>query len=133
MTEVGARRGDQPVALLERGLKCDPNLPDSALDASSPDGTTSPPPGPEPRRWDGDEMSTPLARAKRVGWVLIGLQLVVMVALSTVQYSRYALTTDFGAYSQAWWKIAHGNLDPTSTIFNAVFWKNDAEFLMWPL
>ena len=78
-------------------------------------------------------MSTPRARAKRVGWVPIGLQLVVMVAFSTVQYSRYALTTDFGAYSQAWWKIAHGNLDPTSTIFNAVFWKNDAEFSMWPL
>ena len=56
-----------------------------------------------------------------------------MLVLSTLQYRRYALTTDFGAYSQAWWKIAHGQLDPWSTVFNTAFWKNDAEFLLWPL
>jgi uncharacterized membrane protein len=67
------------------------------------------------------------------GRILIGVQLVGMLVLSTIQYGRYALTMDFAGYSQAWWKIAHGRLDPWSTVFNTAFWRNDAEFLMWPL
>jgi uncharacterized membrane protein len=82
---------------------------------------------------DARPLCGPVARTRRLGWVLIGLQLLAMLAFSTVQYSRYAVTSDFGAYSQAWWKIAHGQLDPFSTIFATTFWKNDAEFIMWPL
>jgi uncharacterized membrane protein len=118
MTEVGARRVSRPVALLDRGSESHQSVAATTPELSRPRTRILP---------------TRLARAKQVGWALIGLQLVAMVALSTVQYSRYALTTDFGAYSQALWKIAHGNLDPTSTVLSAVFWKNDAEFLMWPL
>jgi len=56
-----------------------------------------------------------------------------MLVLSTVEYDRGALTQDFGAYSQAWWEIAHGNLDPWSSVLGIPFWSNNAEFAMWPL
>jgi hypothetical protein len=69
-------------------------------------------------------------------WVGVGLliaQLIGMLVFSTVQYSRYSLTGDFATYSQAWWAIAHGQLDPFTTGLGVPFWKNNAEFAMWPL
>ena len=56
-----------------------------------------------------------------------------MLVFSTVEYHRFALTRDFANYSQAWWSIGHGVLDPKSTLVNAPFWRNNAEFMMWPL
>ena len=50
-----------------------------------------------------------------------------------VQYERFDLTIDFANYSQAWFAIADGHLDPYSTLFHLPFWKNDLELLMWPL
>jgi len=58
---------------------------------------------------------------------------VAMLVFSTVEYHRFALTEDFASYSQAWWAIAHGNLDPYLTGLGVPFWKNNAEFAMWPL
>ncbi len=74
-----------------------------------------------------------LERVRRIGWVLLGCQLAAMLALSTVEYDRGALTHDFGAYSQAWWEIAHGNLDPWSSLIGNAFWRNNTELAMWPL
>jgi uncharacterized membrane protein len=68
-----------------------------------------------------------------VGWALLGLQLVAILVFSTVQYRRYSLTNDFADFSQAWWGIAHGHLDPYITGLGVPFWKNNAEFMMWPL
>jgi hypothetical protein len=68
-----------------------------------------------------------------VGWSLLGLQLLAMVVFSATQYSRFTLTNDFAEYSQAWWAIAHGNLNPTIGSLGVPFWKNNAEFIMWPL
>jgi uncharacterized membrane protein len=82
---------------------------------------------------DAGEFPSSLGRVRHLCWLLIGLQLAGMLAFSTFQYSRFALTTDFGAYSQALWKIGHGQLDPWSSLFGTTFWKNDAEFAMWPL
>jgi hypothetical protein len=56
-----------------------------------------------------------------------------MLVYSTVEYHRFALTEDFASYSQAWWAIAHGNLDPYIAGLGVPFWKNNAEFAMWPL
>ncbi len=56
-----------------------------------------------------------------------------MLAFSTVEYHRFALTEDFASYSQAWWAIAHGDLNPYLTGLGVPFWKNNAEFAMWPL
>jgi len=67
------------------------------------------------------------------GRSVLGVQLLGMLAFSTLQYQRFALTKDFAAYSQAWWAIGHGRLDPYSTVFGVSFWRSDAEFAMWPL
>jgi uncharacterized membrane protein len=56
-----------------------------------------------------------------------------MVVFSSTQYSRFTLTNDFAEYSQAWWAIAHGNLNPYIGSLGVPFWKNNAEFVMWPL
>ncbi len=68
-----------------------------------------------------------------VGWGLLALQLTGMLVFSTIQYRRFGLTNDFANYSQAWWAIAHGDLDPFSTGLGVAFWKNNAEFALWPL
>jgi hypothetical protein len=70
---------------------------------------------------------------ERSGFVVLGLQLVAMLVFSTLEYHRFALTRDFADYSQAWWSIGHGVLDPKSTIVGVPFWRNNAEFMMWPL
>ena len=92
-------------------------------------GLAEPGVGASPAAGAGD----PLRLVRRTGLVLLGLQLVAMLAFSTVEYHRYALTKDFGAYSQAWWAIAHGHLDPFSTVFGTQFWRNNSDFAMWPL
>jgi uncharacterized membrane protein len=63
----------------------------------------------------------------------LGLQLVVMLAFSSLEYSRFALTKDFAAYTQAMWAISHGHLDPFSTVIGVSLWRNNAEFILWPL
>ncbi len=138
MAEWQVRRAGAAGALLETGGASHglshgegPGPDDAELSAPAGDGISQ---RAEPTSGAASPAPWPaLLRARRVGWELIGLQLVAMVALSTVQYSRFALTNDFGAYAQAWWKIAHAQLDPWSTVLQASFWKNDAELVMWPL
>ena len=74
-----------------------------------------------------------LSRIKRVAWVVLGLQLVGLIVFSAIQYERFSLTKDFAVYAQALWLIAHGHLDPYSTLVGAPFWRSDAEFILWPL
>jgi len=88
---------------------------------------------PTPPAASGEDVRDPLAAARRFGWVLFGLQLVAMLVFSTVEYHRFALTKDFAAYSQALWALSHGHLDPFSTVIGTQFWRNNGEFLMWPL
>jgi len=54
-------------------------------------------------------------------------------AWSAVLYHRYALTWDFAVYHQPWYLIAHGHLDPDTSVESMPFWRNDAEFAIWPL
>jgi hypothetical protein len=56
-----------------------------------------------------------------------------MLVVSLVEYRRYALGIGFGTYAQAWTAIAHGHLDPVSSLIGKPFWRNDAEFVLWPL
>ena len=48
-------------------------------------------------------------------------------------YNRFALTWDFAVYHQPWFLIAHGNLDPRTSVESMSFWRNDSEFAIWPL
>lgn len=73
-------------------------------------------------------------RALRLtGLVAIAFQFVGLVFFSAAEYSRFALTQDFAAYTQVWWKIGHLHLNPSSTVLSTTFWRNDGEFLMWPI
>jgi hypothetical protein len=75
----------------------------------------------------------PLRRIRRIGYLVLGLKFVGFACWSTVLYQHFALTPDFAQYQQAWYLIAHGNLNPYDTVGNFTFWQNHAEFIMWPL
>jgi Predicted membrane protein (DUF2079) len=94
------------------------------------------------RRWNDAEIFTapprsewPLAlrRARTIGFVLLGVQLLVFFWWSAVMAHRFALTSDYSAYEQAAWLIGHGHFDPYSSVLRRVFWHNDTELILWPL
>ncbi|HEY2578589.1 MAG TPA: hypothetical protein VGI74_19985 [Streptosporangiaceae bacterium] len=68
---------------------------------------------------------------QHIGYAVLGLQFAAFLAWSATLYSHFALTSDFATYAQPWFLIAHGNLDPYSTIATLPFWQNDSEFLLW--
>ena len=70
---------------------------------------------------------------RRAGYAILALQLVGLGTWSALLYSRFALTWDFAVYHQPWYLIAHGNLDPRTSIESLTFWRNDSEFAIWPL
>jgi hypothetical protein len=74
-----------------------------------------------------------LRRARTLGLVLLGFQLIGFLVWSWILVHRSAITWDFSIYQQATWLIGHGHLDPYSTLLHKPFWRNDAEFIIWPL
>ncbi len=68
-----------------------------------------------------------------VGCVLLAIQLTILLIWSYTLYSHFSLTQDFASYQQGWWLIAHGVMDPYSSIQHFFYWQNDAQFIMWPL
>jgi len=75
-------------------------------------------------------------RAFRVtALVVLGVQLVGLLAYSTFLYHRFDLTDDFGTYAQAWFLIGHGHLNPVDTVQvpNYPFWQSHFELAMWPV
>lgn len=52
--------------------------------------------------------SNVLHRVRRVGYVVLGLQLIISLAWSTLLYDRFSVTFDFTMFQQAWVLIAHG-------------------------
>ena len=91
--------------------------------AAPPHAAPGPPPAP----------AGPLRLVRRIGYAVLGLQLAGFLVWSTIQYHRFALTWDFTIYHQAWYLIAHGNLDPYNSVQGYPFWQNHSEFLLWPL
>jgi hypothetical protein len=91
--------------------------------AAPPQAAPEPPPAP----------ASPLRLVRRIGYGVLALQLIGFLVWSTILYSRFALTSDFSLYNQAWFLIAHGNLDPYSTAQGFPFWQSHCEFVMWPL
>jgi Predicted membrane protein (DUF2079) len=72
-------------------------------------------------------------RAMRVAWVVLVIQLVAMILWSSLLYSRWGNTWDYAIRYQGWWGIAHGNLDPYSTVVSRYFWQDHFELINWPL
>jgi hypothetical protein len=82
---------------------------------------------------DRKDWPVSLRRTRTAGFLIIGLGFVAIVFWSDFLARRWALTQDFALYNQAWYLIAHGNLNPYSTVFGVPFIKNDAELFVWPL
>ena len=82
---------------------------------------------PESHQKDG------LVLLRRIGFVALAIQLLLLGAFSYVQYRRFVLTADFAQYAQAWYMIAHGHINPWDSITRAPFWRNNGEFVLWPL
>lgn len=74
-----------------------------------------------------------LHQVRRIGYLVLGLKLACFAFWSALLYRHFALTPDFAQYQQAWYLIAHGNLNPYDTVGHFAFWQNHAEFIMWPL
>ena len=70
---------------------------------------------------------------RTIGYAVLGLELIAFLAWSAILYDRFAVTFDFATYSQPWFLIAHGNLDPYSTLGGIPFWQSDSEFVPWLL
>jgi hypothetical protein len=65
---------------------------------------------------------------------------VLLVGYSTHIYSHFDLTIDFAIFNQAWSLIAHGHLDPYSTLnpynyphYGYPYWSDHFELIMWPM
>jgi Predicted membrane protein (DUF2079) len=74
-----------------------------------------------------------LTWVRRIGYVVLGLQLIGFLTWSAIEYSRFALTWDYAFDHQAWYLIAHGNLDPYSSLWSHLYWHAHGEFIEWPL
>jgi hypothetical protein len=67
---------------------------------------------------------------RRAGLVVIGLQLVLLLVWSQVLASRFAVGSDFTGYGQAWYFMAHGNLDPFVSSWGEPFLRDHASFVV---
>ena len=94
------------------------------------------------RRWtDAEPIIAPpvsgwppaLRRLRRIGLALIGVQFLALCVWSSVLAHRFAMTTDFATYEQAFYLISHGHLNPFSTSLGYPFWQDHGSFLLWPL
>ncbi len=89
------------------------------------------------RAQDGDsgtaDTSQALGLALTGAYVLLGLQLVGMLCLSWFVYHRWSNTWDYAIRYQGWWGIAHGNLDPFSSVANRFFLQDHFALINWPL
>jgi hypothetical protein len=65
--------------------------------------------------------------------VLLGAQLVAMLAFSWEIYHRWSNTWDYALNYQGWWGIVHGHLNPFSTIDSRYLLQDHFDLINWPL
>ena len=63
-----------------------------------------------------DVQRDPIFWVRRIGCLVLGLKLAAFIAWSVVLYRHFSLTPDFAQYQQAWYLIAHGDLNPYDTV-----------------
>jgi hypothetical protein len=67
------------------------------------------------------------------GYAVLAVQFACFAVWSVVLYDRFSLTWDYATNYQAWYLVAHGNLDPFNTTQGYFFWRDHSEFIMWLL
>lgn len=60
-------------------------------------------------------------------------QLLWLGYFSWLEFHRGALTFDYSIFNQGTWLIAHGQLNPYDTVRRLRLWRNNGEFILWPL
>jgi predicted membrane protein DUF2079 len=68
-----------------------------------------------------------------VGLPVFGLEAALLIGWSAFQWHRYALGLDFSIYNQGAYLLAHGHLNPWSSIDGFSFLRDHFTLLMWPL
>jgi len=89
--------------------------------------------GPPRSRSAAAGLSGSLSGVRQIGYVALALQCILSLVWSAILYRRFALTFDFTTDHQAWFLIAHGNLDPFSSTQGFPLWRDHCEFVLWPL
>ena len=70
----------------------------------------------------------------RVGLCVLLVQLAGLLTQSAYLYGHFDLTSDFALFDQAWVAIAHGHLNPESTLYRtAPYLTNHFELITYPL
>jgi uncharacterized membrane protein (DUF485 family) len=87
-----------------------------------------------------DVLATRLRWVRRIAWIASVCVALGLFAYSVHIYRRFDLTTDFAIPNQAWSQIAHGHLNPYSTLnpyyyphYGYSFWQDHFELIFWPL
>ena len=68
-----------------------------------------------------------LRKIRRVGLVVIGVQLIVLLIWSAVEAAHAVQSGDFVGFYQSWHEISHGLLSASG------WWQQQAVFIQWPL
>ncbi len=66
-------------------------------------------------------------------YVFAFAQFIALIIWSAIKWHDYSLTWDFAVYDQAAFLIAHGQLNPFSSVLGFSFLNNDVELIMWPI
>jgi len=87
-----------------------------------------------------DVLATRLRWVRRIAWIASICVALGLFAYSVHIYRRFDLTTDFAIPNQAWSQIAHGHLNPYSTLnpyyyphYGYSFWQDHFSLIFWPL
>ncbi len=87
-----------------------------------------------------DPVGIPWRTLAIIGVAAAAVTFILLVAGSLSSYDNYALSSDFGIYHQAWYQIAHGQLNPVDTIspkgrsaYGIPYLDNHFELIFWPL
>lgn len=66
-------------------------------------------------------------------WGIVVIQFAGLLVWSIIKWHDFSYTYDFAIYYQAAYLIAHGSLNPFSTVLGFPFIQNDFELIMWPV
>ena len=81
----------------------------------------------EPPPADSAPVNPIFQRVRRVGLLLLTLQLALLIAWSVVEANRHVQAGDFVGFYRAWYLISHGTFNPSG------WWSGQAVFIIWPL
>jgi hypothetical protein len=72
-------------------------------------------------------------RIRWIGYALLGMQFVGYLVWTVILYNHFSLTWDYAFHDQGWYLIAHGDLDPFSSVMRVPYLQNDAELFPYVL